>query len=164
VKISITGHQSLESSEAWGWVRAELDNLLMRLPRPLIGVTSLAIGADSLFAELVLQHHGSIEAVLPFSEYELKFEIHDRARYQRLLDMASAVIVLQRKQSDEESYFEAGKRVVDLADLLVAVWDGKPSKGLGGTADVVGYAVQRQKEIMHLNPVRRMVMKSRLSF
>jgi hypothetical protein len=34
----------------------------------------------------------------------------------------------------------AGEKVVDLSDTLLAVWDGLPAKGYGGTADVVTYA------------------------
>jgi hypothetical protein len=30
--------------------------------------------------------------------------------------------------------------MVDQADKLFAVWDGKPARAYGGTADVVGYA------------------------
>jgi hypothetical protein len=30
--------------------------------------------------------------------------------------------------------------VVEASELLVAVWDGEPARGLGGTADVVAYA------------------------
>jgi hypothetical protein len=32
---------------------------------------------------------------------------------------------------------------VDRSSVLVAVWDGQPARGLGGTADVVAYARQR---------------------
>jgi hypothetical protein len=35
---------------------------------------------------------------------------------------------------------EGGKVVVDRAEVLIAVWDGLPARGLGGTADVVAYA------------------------
>jgi hypothetical protein len=38
---------------------------------------------------------------------------------------------------------DAGKVVVDRSSVLVAVWDGQPSRGLGGTADVVRYARER---------------------
>ena len=38
---------------------------------------------------------------------------------------------------------DAGKVVVDRSSVLLAVWDGQPSRGLGGTADVVAYARQR---------------------
>lgn len=30
--------------------------------------------------------------------------------------------------------------LVGMADRLLAVWDGKPARGFGGTADVVAYA------------------------
>ncbi len=34
----------------------------------------------------------------------------------------------------------ASKLMVDEADELYAVWDGKPARAYGGTADVVAYA------------------------
>jgi hypothetical protein len=43
------------------------------------------------------------------------------------------------------------------------VWDGEPAKGLGGTGDVVGYAVQKGKDLIHLNPVNRSVTRSKRS-
>jgi len=45
-------------------------------------------------------------------------------------------------------------RVVDLADLLIAVWDGKPARGPGGTADVVAYAASAGKPYVWLDPIR----------
>jgi len=42
----------------------------------------------------------------------------------------------------------ASKLMVDEADELYAVWDGKPARGYGGTADVVAYARE------HGTPVR----------
>lgn len=42
----------------------------------------------------------------------------------------------------------AGKLMVDEADELYAVWDGKPARSYGGTADVVAYARE------HGTPVR----------
>jgi len=34
----------------------------------------------------------------------------------------------------------AGKRVVDISEHVIAIWDGRPAGGYGGTADVVAYA------------------------
>lgn len=153
MRIGITGHQRLTDPSRWEWVGGEIAQILARTPKPLIGVTSLAIGADQLFADLVLQQHGTLEAIIPFEGYELIFaEGRDRREYQRLLDRASRVEILHRTGSAEHAYFGAGKRVVDLADLLVAVWDGKPAAGLGGTADVVAYAQQQGKAVLHLDP------------
>ena len=32
---------------------------------------------------------------------------------------------------------DVGRRVVDLVELMIAVWNGQAAQGLGGTADVV---------------------------
>jgi hypothetical protein len=157
MKVGITGHQHLEDSRDWEWVRRELHDLLVKLSKPLIGITCLAPGVDTLFARLLLEHDRSFEVVLPFPGYELKLPTDKRDNYQRLLKQASRVITLQRQKTDEESYLVAGKRLVDLSDLLIAVWDGKPAKGLGGTADVVKYARRKQEPIIHLDPIQHVV-------
>ena len=46
-----------------------------------------------------------------------------------------------------------------MAELLLAVWDGLPAKGLGGTADIVTYATQQRKEVIHLDPCKRLVTR-----
>ncbi|MCC5634170.1 hypothetical protein LC613_42990 [Nostoc sphaeroides CHAB 2801] len=154
MKIGITGHQKLENPNNWNWVKLEFNKILAQYPKPFTGVTSLAIGADQLFAEAVLEHGGSLTAIIPFNGYEFKFsEGDDRQKYHYLLDKSTIVNILPRMTSDEESYFEAGKTVVDMIDFLVAVWDGKSSRGLGGTADIVKYAQQSHKKIVHLNPI-----------
>ena len=37
----------------------------------------------------------------------------------------------------------ASKLMIETADELYAVWDGKPARSYGGTADVVAYARER---------------------
>jgi len=154
MRVGITGHQRLDEPARWGWVNRELDRLLSAFAPPLVGITSLAIGADQLFADAVLRHGGSLEVVVPFDGYELTFsEGHDRHAYGRLLRHAARSEVLEKRGSEEEAYFAAGKRMVELSELLIAVWDGLPATGLGGTGDVVGYAVRQRKKTIHLNPV-----------
>ena len=152
MRIGITGHRRLQNPLDWEWVRLELNDLLANSTTPLVGVTSLAIGADQLFATSVLQKEGTIEAVIPYPEYETSFEEEDKAAYRDLIARASKVRILPNKASVEEAYLEAGKAVVDSSDLMVVVWDGKPAKGLGGTGDAVEYARQKGKKIIHLNP------------
>jgi hypothetical protein len=161
MRIGITGHQRLKNSSSWDWVEGEIKAILARIPEPLIGITSLAIGADQVFAKIILEQQGTIEAIIPFEGYELKFaEGHDRQEYRNFLNRASRTEVLQKKTSDEEAYFAAGKRVVDLAEILIAVWDGNPAAGLGGTADVVTYAKQKRKRILQLDPMTSSVIQS----
>jgi hypothetical protein len=135
-----------------------LDQFLSTLPQPLVGLSSLAVGADQLFATAILGQGGTLEIIVPFEEYESTFsEGHPRQDYYGLLQRASRVDVLKRHGTDEDAYFAAGKALVDRSELLVSVWDGKPASGLGGTGDVVAYALERNKRVMHINPVTKQV-------
>jgi len=160
MNIGITGHQKLEDSSLWDWVNTEIDKLLSKETEPLVGLSSLAIGADQLFAKSILRSGGSLHAIIPFDGYELKFSegIH-REEYFRLLNQATQVEILEWKESDELSYFNAGKRIVDLSDILFAVWNNKPAAGLGGTGDVVKYAIDLDKKVFHLNPITQTVVE-----
>src|SRR5687768_1067022 len=95
MRVGVTGHQRLKDASGWQWVEQEFCTLLDSLPRPFTGVTSLAIGADQLFARIVLQLGGSLEGIIPFAGYERTFnERQDRQEYYRLLQLASHVEVL----------------------------------------------------------------------
>lgn len=125
---------------------------------PIAGLTSLAIGADQVFAEEMLKSSGDLVAVLPFTEYEQRFSGSGRARYRGLLARAATEWVLPRvSDDDEDCYFYAGKVVVENCDILVAVWNGKPAAGVGGTGDVVDYARLRGRETTWIDPERREV-------
>jgi hypothetical protein len=159
MRVGISGHQRLKDQAGWEWVRRQMRDCLAPLTPPVVGVTSLAVGADTMFAELVLELGGSLEAVVPFGEYEERFAGDDRGVYRNFLGRAARVEVLARDGSDEEAYYAAGKRVADLSALLILIWDGAPAAGLGGTADIAAYARRTQKPFIHLNPDTRTVTR-----
>ena len=160
-RIGITGHQRLPAPSNWQWVEKAMASVLSALPDELTGFTSLALGADQLFAELILRRGGALTVIVPFTDYETKFaEGPDRDSYKRLLAQAATVEVLHSTGSNREAYFKAGKQVVIRSELLIAVWDGKPAAGFGGTADVVGYARQRGTPVVHIDPINRTVNES----
>jgi hypothetical protein len=156
-RVGITGHQRLETEEEWLWVTTAMRAQLVKAEPPVIGVTSLAIGADQLLARLVLELGGTIHAVLPFADIERSFSAADVDAYRELVQQAT-VEMLQVQGSDEDRYLAAGRRVVELSDLMLAVWDGRPAKGKGGTADVVAYAIRRGVRLIHINTVSRVVI------
>lgn len=43
-------------------------------------------------------------------------------------------------ESTSEAHQAGSEILVGLVDELIAVWDRKPARGYGGTADVVAYA------------------------
>jgi hypothetical protein len=149
--IGVTGHQNLPVatrklvSDA---VRDELAGL-----RGPVVITSLAAGADQICAEVALKAGGRLVAVLPARRYEESFSNEsDLANFTRLLDQATEVISMPFEEPDDEAYWAAGREVVDRADRLLAVWDGKPAAGLGGTADVVAYARSMGKRVTVIWP------------
>jgi hypothetical protein len=154
MKIGITGHQNLDDESLWRWVKLEFDKLLNNFSGDLVGVSSLAVGSDQLFARTILESDGKLLVIIPFDGYELKFPRgKERESYFNLLHEASSVEVLDKEGSEEASYFAAGKKVVDISDLLIAVWNGLPAAGLGGTGDVVHYALQNKRKVFHINPM-----------
>jgi hypothetical protein len=63
------------------------------------------------------------------------------------LEAAHSVTRLDYAEPTEEAFLAAGKSVVDNCQVLIAVWDGKPARGLGGTADIVRYARDTGKAV-----------------
>jgi hypothetical protein len=153
MNIGVTGHQNIAQPENWEWVARELKETLARFPQPITGVTCLAPGADQVFARVVLESGGAIHAVIPFSGYEDMLDGEERFEYLNLLAEAVSATHLERNgNSDEEAYFIAGQVVVEMSEVLVAVWDGMPAGGLGGTGDVVALALETNTRVMQINP------------
>lgn len=162
IRLGITGHQDLGEEPTTAWVRTAVDRVLGEHAGELAGVSSLAVGADQLFAELVLERHGVLEAVLPFPGYrERSFSCdEDRRRYDRLVARAQVTVLERGERSDEEAYLHAGREVVARCDALVAVWNGAPAKGLGGTADIVAHARAEGRALIVVDPVRREITRA----
>lgn len=138
--VGCSGHQALSPSTR-DLVVAAFTQEFDRIPAPLTGVSSLAAGADQLFAQAVLVCGGFLHVVVPSAGYDKTFTAEaDRRTFEALLGRASETTVLPYPEPTEEAFLEAGRVVVDRSDVLMAVWDGQPSGGLGGTADIVAYA------------------------
>ena len=141
-RVGITGHRDLRD-RTHDLVTAAVATALAAY-RPLHGISALAEGADQIFAEEVLQARGTLTAVIPSADYASAFGTDaGEAAYRRLRALASEVIELPFCSASEDAYWAAGRQVVCLSDVLLAVWDGGPSGGMGGTADVVAFAGER---------------------
>ncbi len=139
-RIGITGHAKL-SSTTIDLVRRTLHRVLApHMDSALVGLTCLAEGTDQIFAQIVLDLGGKIEVILPASDYREKIlSPKNVAVFDDLLSRAVAVRCMPFETSGREAYMAASKELVKGSDRLFAVWDGQPSEGLGGTADVVAY-------------------------
>ena len=152
MKIGVSGHQDLGSIERTAWIRNRIVSELSTRPFSS-GVSSLAAGADQLFAEVVLEIGKNLEVVIPCHGYEATFKKTQIVElFRSLKRKASQCYLLEFKAPSEEAFYRAGCRIVDMSDLMLFVWNGEPSKGLGGTADIVAYADQSNRPYVRINP------------
>jgi len=139
-RIGVTGHRSIPQ-EVHTHVLEELRAALCGHEGSLEALSSLAVGADQLFADLALAHGAELTVVIPSGDYEAGFaDEADLARYRALKARAAREIRLDYPHSTDEAYYAAGAYIADHCDRLLAVWDGLPAGGLGGTGDIVTYA------------------------
>jgi hypothetical protein len=142
MRVGITGHRGL-STQVEAQVRALVTAYVTAHdPSGLVGVSCIADGPDSWFAETVLEHGGLLEVVIPATEYRQSLPDWHHPVYDRLLSRAADVHHTGITASTSEAHQAGSEILVGLVDELIAVWDGKPARGYGGTADVVAYAEQ----------------------
>ncbi|GGO79817.1 hypothetical protein [Wenjunlia tyrosinilytica] len=137
--LAVTGHMDLTDASV-PLVRDALRDLLSGYRGPgLVGVSCVAAGSDSLFAEAVLAAGGRLVVVLPSQDYRrTKVKPRHAPLFDRLVQAADEVLVMPFETAGREAYERANRMLLDRADRLVAVWNGKPPGGKGGgTADVV---------------------------
>jgi hypothetical protein len=154
-RIAVSGHRGLPVPTARlvdAALRAELARWVARGDGNLVGITSLADGADQLFARAILDAGGALEVIIPAEQYRAGLPPACWPEYDALLARAATVTQLGRVESDAEAHMDASEAMLKRADVLFAVWDGKPARGYGGTADVVAEARKEGLPVVVLWP------------
>lgn len=172
LRIGVTGHRTLHDIPALssslsdflntGYLKAFTPEALQTLttttntPVAFSIISPLAEGADRLVADVVLKHGGILEALLPMpvEEYEKDFEtVESKHEFRELLTRSHQVTVTDcgilpdDSSYRQKSYLRVGEETVSRCDILIALWDGEPARGVGGTADIVALALKQNKPV-----------------
>ena len=107
-----------------------------------------------------------LDVVLPLTleDYLEDFATEEsRKEFEELLGRCRKPVLLRmrriqddRRDPDDQAelrrdaYDQVGRYVVDHCDVLIAVWDGQPSRGRGGTAEIVQYAQEQNRPIIRV--------------
>ena len=169
LRIGITGHIGLDPAKMEQLERGieeAIRHIEQTFPKRCLTVFSpLAVGADRLVARKLLERKGSrLIAVLPmpeadylddFGPTDLHRENYEGAEARQefrhwLSHRAIETIVVPASPTRNESYEKAGFYVAEYSDVMIAVWDGLPSQGRGGTAEIVAKAKALGKPICHI--------------
>ena len=111
----------------------------------------MALGCDMYFAEAVLALRDRwpdvrLEAAIPFGDQPGRWNEEQRRRYNRLIDSADKVTVLQYTYSSD-CMMQRNRYMVDHASLLLACFDGRP----GGTMNTILYAERSGVQVIVLD-------------
>jgi len=152
LRVGVTGHRPDRLDQAdLPELRARVAEVLSALQDGSCGrvtlVSALAEGADQLVAEVAVAAGLRLVCPLPFplETYDQDFAVGNAlGAFRTLLEQAAEVEELPGSRSspsvEAAAYAAVGARIVDRADVLLAIWDGARSRGAGGTADVVAQA------------------------
>jgi hypothetical protein len=152
--IGFTGHRKLGDEPR---LRAAILQFLQewkaKTPGIVYGVSSVASGGDLLFAESCLELGFAVRILLPLPKEQFRedFDAASWQRAERILDRAMSVEVFGGSDTREESYYECGIETVQQSQLLLALWDGEPSRGLGGTADIFDFAKNQNRPVVWMD-------------
>jgi nucleoside 2-deoxyribosyltransferase len=149
--VGFSGHRQL--ADMVGPARAimtAVTELRREAPGDWIALSSVAAGSDQLFVQQVLDLGLSWHAILPLprAQFQQDFTPFDWSVAEGFLSRADHVRVISETESREDGYLDCGMETVNDSDVLVALWDGLPARGKGGTAEVVDYATALGKPVL----------------
>ncbi|MGI4877339.1 MAG: hypothetical protein ACRYG4_07625 [Janthinobacterium lividum] len=173
MSVGVTGHRSAALDGADGLrLRERLDHVLGALRDAAVHlhvaeasvfaevalaprlICPLAEGADQLAAASALALGYELHAILPFPGHEYAGDFTDPAAlalFEGLLGQATRLLELPCDRGEAPSaYALAGRATVAHSDIMIAVWDGLPARGPGGTAEVVEHALRRGTPVVHI--------------
>ncbi len=167
LRIGVTGHRKLpEGEELLKAVKHAVDLAVScseypsegrHTPLKLTAVSSLAEGADRLVASEVLNRNGSLICVLPVTTKDKGIEVYradfesekSRQEFDDLRGRARQEIEPPedlQSQPREDGYRWAGQEVARHSDVIIVIWDGLPSRRVGGTADLIRWLRDHDQE------------------
>jgi hypothetical protein len=158
--VGVTGHRDLgtdETANVTQQVRRLFETLRKSCPHtPIILLSSLAEGADRLVARTALECGVELYVVLPMEHelYEQDFRSpQSLEEFRELMGSSCDSGVVPIAADDAEAarvpgpardhrYAMAGAFMVSYSQILIALWDGSPDEMLGGTSQIVRFALQ----------------------
>lgn len=161
--VGVTGHRDLVDDEISS-IRDCVYGFFVQLKRehpgtPVVVMSPLAEGADSLVAEVALELDLPLWVPLPKprAEYLRDFSTQaGRERFETLCGQAEHVFELSANLppapaqfitevwTKDYPYAQLGIYLSAHSHILLAIWDGCPSKNIGGTAQVVHYHLENK--------------------
>lgn len=150
----IGGYRTPNPTEQW--VRQTLDALLRGYQRQLgefEALSGMALGSDTIFAEVALKLGIPVHAAVPFEGQESQWPERSQQHYQQLLHQCVSVRHICEPGYAAWKMLKRDAYMVEQAQHAIAVWDG----GSGGTGHTVRLLREAGTPTVWLDPTTRSV-------
>ncbi len=157
--VGVTSHRDIPAREVEP-IRQRVRDFFAQLRHdfpdlPLVLLSALAEGGDQLAAQEALSAGARLLAPLPLPRELYEDDFLDpalRASFDALCSHAEIVLLPELMEQSrhaigapglarDRQYAKAGVYIASHCHILLAIWDGKTSDRLGGTAQIVNYHV-----------------------
>jgi hypothetical protein len=160
-RVAVTGHRDLDAPTS-DFVAAAFQQLLLDFQRAhlagVVAVSGLAVGADTLFADAALALGIPLEVGLAAATILTTFSPGaQREHFRTLCAQSQRVQQLPFAHPSNSAYMALGRWLVDESDVVLAAWNGLPARAEGGTGDVVAYARQQDRAVVHIHTLQQRI-------
>jgi hypothetical protein len=153
--IGVTGHRDLLADEVPA-LQEKVRDFFQQLQRDYLDldlqlITPLAEGSDRLVADVALQLGVELIVPLPMPQDDYEQDFSSPAAVEAFRDSLARARVIHLRtlpeaggrpetaEDRDRQYAQLGVFISNHSQILLALWDGKPSTATGGTAGVVKY-------------------------
>ena len=152
--IAVTGHRDVVIDET---LLLQLDDFFREMSKKyehIILLSALADGADQCVAESALKYENiDLKVPLPLREEFYLETIDNKENFYTLAKSAKETFEVPKVC--ENPYENLGHYLVDNSDVLLALWDSDYNGKVGGTGEVIKYAKELNKSIIHIDVNRQ---------
>ncbi len=164
MKIAITGHRPNKLGDDYDltsplilsikqYLQDMLDDHMLHATdnSDITLISGMALGIDTLWAELAIENGLQLIAAIPCQNHESLWSKASIERYHKILNNPLTTIIMVTNEPYSGICMQKrNEYMVNNCDLLVSVWDGTS----GGTGNCVTYAKSVGREIYLVNPKR----------
>jgi len=166
MKIAVTGHRPHKLGNDYAGTSELIYNIKYEIEQifdtyiPTHLITGMALGIDTVFALLAIQHEIPFTAAIPFIGQEKMWPAQSQENYRKIIShpLCEKVIISEGGYTAYKMQVR-NEWMVNRCDILIAVWDGTE----GGTANCVKYAMTRPCSIIRINPavlpIKQLIVK-----
>lgn len=151
--VAFTGHRPNKlggyklPNPTYVYVCQQIDKTLQEL-KPEKVISGMALGVDQWAAHIAYKLGIPFIAAIPFEGQEKAWPKQSQVTFHLLLKLASEKVIVSPGGYSAPKMQVRNEWMVDRCDKLIAVWDGTA----GGTGNCVNYAVNKDREIIRINP------------